>query len=103
MGSSVLHQIQSKMNKITNPEMIQKEERRNPKEGILPPKPNPKIAKEQIFLGLGKWANDGLKNRYLLVQPTALHRNEGFFAEANPRVVFYYVLPSLGRRIAPLR
>ena len=36
MGSSILHQIQSKMNKNSNPKVIQEEESRNPKEGVLP-------------------------------------------------------------------
>ena len=43
-----------------------------------------KMSKEQLFISLGKWANDWLKNRSLLLKPSFLRRNEGFFAMVKP-------------------
>ena len=66
-------------------------------------------SKELLFICIGKWANDELKNRSLLVQPAVLRRGEpegcllllpsfavannvfvvaNLFVEANPKPVF---------------
>ena len=47
-----------------------------------------KMSKEQVFISLGKWANDGLKNQSLLLQPVDLCRSVGFFFVVNPRMIF---------------
>ena len=76
MDSLISHQIQSKINKITNPKLIQEEETRNLRR-VFSFK-NQTLDKSQIhiFIKNGKWANDGLKMRSFMLQPIVLRLGE---------------------------
>ena len=60
------------MNKIPNPKVIQEEEKRNSKEGVLPQNRTLNKSKRLLFICIGKWANDGLKTKSLISSPTCL-------------------------------